>query len=128
MLENNPDNFVTQNNIAWSYMTRGNAGDLKKALDSAASAYQQRPDIAAIADTYGWILLQDGQNKKAVEILQPAAQGSKADPEILYHYAAALDANDRDSEALKIVNRALASDATFASRDDAEILQRRLSE
>ncbi|NNF67164.1 MAG: tetratricopeptide repeat protein [Gammaproteobacteria bacterium] len=128
MLKNNPDNFVTQNNIAWSYMTRGNAGDLKKALDSAASAYQRRPDIAAIADTYGWILLQDGQNKKALEILQPAAQGSKADPEILYHYAAALDANDRDSEALKIVNRALASDATFTSRDDAEILQRRLSE
>ncbi|MDH3646455.1 MAG: PEP-CTERM system TPR-repeat protein PrsT [Gammaproteobacteria bacterium] len=127
LLDADPDNFLALNNIAWVYVLRGSDGDLQLALKAASKAHELKPDIAAIADTYGWILLKDGQNDKALKLLVQAADGADTDPEIRYHLAAALGANDRNSEAISILDGLLAGDRTFESREDAEILRRRLS-
>jgi Flp pilus assembly protein TadD len=43
-----------------------------------------------IADTYGWLLVEQGQVGQGIEILRKAAAAPAATPEIRYHLAAAL--------------------------------------
>lgn len=127
VLEADPNNIPALNNLAWAHIERGNEGDLKLGLFSASKAYGKQPQIAAIGDTYGWLLLQDGQSKRAVEILGKAASSADATPDILYHHAVALDTVGRDAEAASLLNRLLADQTPFDSREEAEALKKRLS-
>jgi tetratricopeptide (TPR) repeat protein len=127
VLKVDPGNVLALNNIAWAYLARGRDGDLKRGLDAASKAYNKMPQFAAVGDTYGWLLVKDGQHQRAVEILATAAAGTDVDPEISYHYAVALEAVGKDAEAAALLDRLLADDKSFDSRADAEALQRRLS-
>lgn len=81
------------NNLAWLYQSKGDA----RAEATARQAYAAAPESPAIADTYGWILVEKGRPADGLPILQRAAQAS-GQPQIRYHYAAALaKAGDRDA-------------------------------
>ena len=106
------------NNLAWLYFQNGDT----RAQATAKRAFDGAPDNAAIADTYGWILLKNKRVTEALPVLERAANGSKAPPEIRYHYAAALaEAGQRD-RALQIVREVTASDASFPEAEDAKRL------
>jgi len=78
-------NAVALNNLAWLYSRRGDG----RALATARRAYAAAA-TPEIADTYGWLLLQAGDAKAALPLLEKAARGAPGKPEIRYHYAAAL--------------------------------------
>lgn len=66
----NPNSAIALNNLAWAYLqTKDNAA---LAINAASKAYKLAPDNADVADTYGWILFQQGDTEKAVGILEQA--------------------------------------------------------
>ena len=79
--ENTPDNVTNLNNLAWAYQQVGDA----RAASVAAKAYQLAPDTAAVADTYGWILYQNGEREQAIELLERAVELDSSNAEIAAH-------------------------------------------
>lgn len=122
LLKTNPENVVALNNLAWILFDRGSP----RALDLAEKAYRILPDNAAIADTYGWILLKQKKSELASSVLRKAAEAMPSDPEILYHFAVAvLEFGDKE-EARAMLESIVASDHEFASRSAAEQLAREI--
>ncbi len=110
------------NNLAWLYMEEGDA----RASELADRAYKSAPDNGAIADTAGWVYARQGHWQKALKPLEIAAEAMPDQPEVRYHYAAALAKNGRTDEALKHLEASLASAQDFTGRKDAEALLKEL--
>jgi Tfp pilus assembly protein PilF len=95
-------NAAALNNLAWLYHQKGD----RRASEVGKRAYEAAPQVPAIADTYGWILVETGNAEAGLPILRKAAAAAANAPEIRYHYAAALakvgqrDAARRELEAL----------------------------
>jgi cellulose synthase operon protein C len=79
-------NAMALNNLAWLYYLKGD----QRAQGVAKRAYDIIPGHAAVADTYGWILVQQGRVQEGLPVLKKASDDSKQQPEIRYHYAYAL--------------------------------------
>ncbi|NND61492.1 MAG: PEP-CTERM system TPR-repeat protein PrsT [Gammaproteobacteria bacterium] len=124
LLDRNPGDAIGWNNLAWLYLQRNRDGDIARAVTAAERAYDNRP-IPAIADTYGWILLQSGEVNRATELLAEAAAGMPI-AEVRYHYAVALQRSGRLDEARRELQQALDSGQDFKDRADAQRLQREL--
>ena len=88
ILERSPDNLVALNNLA-SILSGKKAYD--QALPLAARAHKLQPGLAAIQDTYGYLLVNSGQLEKGLELLEQAYTQAGEDPAIAYHYAVALN-------------------------------------
>ena len=95
LLKAGPANYVILNNLAWLYQQTGDSRD----IETAKSAYDLKPDEAAVADTYGWILLSHDRKEEALDILKKAAALAPTAPEIRYHFALALAKNGKKEEA-----------------------------
>lgn len=80
-VELNPQMPAALNNLAWMYYETKDP----RALEYAKRAYDLAPDVAAIADTYGWILVERGDLQKGIELLTKAAALEPDNQEILYH-------------------------------------------
>ncbi len=63
-----PNNAIYINNLAWLYYTSGK----QDAIRLAEKAYKLNPNVPQIADTYGWILVENGQLKKGINVLELA--------------------------------------------------------
>lgn len=112
-------NITALNNLAMLYQQTADS----RAEAMAQRAYALVPDHAAVADTYGWILLQAGKATESLPILQKAAQGS-TDPEIAFHYAAALARNGQEDEARRRLAALVDGGQPFAAQVQArELLQ-----
>ncbi len=96
-----PNNAAALNNLAWLYQEQGNP----EAIELARRAYQLAPQSAAVADTYGWVLLNTGQEAQSVPILEQAHQLAPDSVEIAEHLAQAYDATGNQEKALEIRNR-----------------------
>ncbi len=81
-----PQNALVLNNLAWA------ANELKDpgALGYAEKAYALAPGNPAIADTYGWLLVEKGETKRGLELLTKAAASAPDAGEIRLHLAKAL--------------------------------------
>jgi len=73
------------NNLAWSYFKVKD----KRALEYAEAAYNIAPENAAIADTYGWILLNQGETEKGFQLIEKALQLQPENIDIQKHYETA---------------------------------------
>ncbi len=113
-----PGNPVVLNNLAWVYHESGD----ERAEATARRAYELAPKNPSVADTYGWILLQKEKTAMALPLLEGAAGAAQEDPDVQYHYGAALAAAGRKTEARQVLTRTLASGREFASRHDVEKL------
>ncbi len=69
------------NNLAWLYYEKGD----ERALKLAEMAATLSPSSPEILDTYGWILLGQGQAEQAVDVLKKAAQLAPDNTEIKAH-------------------------------------------
>jgi putative PEP-CTERM system TPR-repeat lipoprotein len=106
------------NNLAWLYHEIGD----QRATETAKRDYTAAPQVAAIADTYGWILVKGGDVQQGLSILQKAVADSKSHPDIRYHYAAALaQAGQRDAARRELIELTR-GDAKFTSAADAQKL------
>jgi putative PEP-CTERM system TPR-repeat lipoprotein len=115
-----PRDIAALNNLAW---LKQKQGDAAQARGLAERAYFETP-IPEVADTLGWILVQQGEIKSALIVLAQAVSNanpaSRASAE--YHYAVALNQAGRRDEARAQLQLAVDSKASFADRSAAEQL------
>jgi putative PEP-CTERM system TPR-repeat lipoprotein len=115
--------FAVLNNLAWLYYERGD----DRAEATARRAYDLAADNPAVADTYGWILAENGKVAQGLEALTKAAKQAPADPDIKFHYAAALARSGETQRAMALLDEVLGSNTGFTSRSEAEQLRRELA-
>jgi hypothetical protein len=84
-LELAPDNAVALNNLAWMIHEE----DAARGLELAERAYNGNAENAAVADTYGWILLRNGEVRKSIEVLEKARERAPDSRDITQHLAEA---------------------------------------
>ncbi|MBV1915264.1 MAG: PEP-CTERM system TPR-repeat protein PrsT [Pseudomonadales bacterium] len=111
-----PDDIVILNNLAFLYTDI----DLEQAAKYAEKAYTISPENAAVADTCGWINLQQGQDRKALNLLRKAYSLDPSVPGIQYHLASALAKNGKTPDAIRLL-RGLSRD-TFREKSEANAL------
>jgi Tfp pilus assembly protein PilF len=111
------------NNLAWLYQQSQDP----RAEPTAKKAFEMAPDATAIADTYGWILVEAGRAQEALPMLERAAKARDAQPEMRYHYAVALAKGGRADEA-RAVLRQLLADPGFAQATQARELLKDLDQ
>ena len=103
-----PGNTEVLNSLANTLIQLKDPGSVRV----AELALQNNPLSSAILDTLGWALLQNGQKERALSVLKDARKQGGNNPEIRYHFAAALaqsglknDARDELLAAFKISNQ-----------------------
>jgi tetratricopeptide (TPR) repeat protein len=94
----------------------------RRAVATAKRAFELAPGNPAIADTYGWILVQQGRTADGLRILDTALAAAPSHPDIRFHHAAAQARVGRQNEATVNLRSLLESAAEFESRDEAEAL------
>lgn len=80
-LDRNSSDVVSLNNLAWLYQTQGDS----RAKAAAKKAHDLAPNNAAIKDTYGWILAQNGDKAEAIRLLQDALKLAPNNADIKGH-------------------------------------------
>jgi cellulose synthase operon protein C len=80
-LQKNANNPLALNNLAILYFESSD----KRALGMAEKAYALQPKNPAVLDTYGWLLVNDKQQGKGVEILEQARALAPNSQEIIKH-------------------------------------------
>lgn len=95
------DNPVVLNNLAWIYWMQKNP----KGFEYAKQAYKLAPSNINVMDTYGWIMLHEGDPTQALAIIEKAASDAFFNPEIQYHRAVALKTNGKIETAKTVLKR-----------------------
>lgn len=80
-----PNDPVSLNNLAWLYQEINDP----RAINIAKKAHLLAPNNGGIADTYGWILVQNGQTTEGIEKLELALTLAPDNEEIQQHLAEA---------------------------------------
>lgn len=124
ILKFNEADVLAMNNLAWLYSQTKQSG---KALTLAKSAYDKVPNNPSVADTYAWILIQKGDNKEGLEILQKAVSRAPDMMELRYHLAVALKGEGRASAARRELEMVVSSGEMFGGLDEAKALLQELS-
>ena len=124
LLQNKPKNVVILNNLAWLYQKSGDP----RALETAKQAYDLDPNKPEVADTYGWIMLQNGKVQEGLSTLQQAYVAYPTQSEIGFHVAVALGQADRKDESIKLLRRLLRENPSFPQAQDAEALLEKLEQ
>jgi putative PEP-CTERM system TPR-repeat lipoprotein len=117
-----PGNVVVLNNLA---VALSEIKD-KRALGFAEQAFKLKPDNPAIMDTLGWILVQQGQSKRGVKLLQQALSKMPDAAEIQYHLAAAYAETGDNDRARQELNRLLDSGSAFRQEKQARDMLKHL--
>jgi len=113
-----PQDFIALNNLAWLYLQKDDA----RALDAAKAAYKISAGAPPVADTLGWILLKKGDVSAAEPYLASAVAALPNNPDIQYHWAAALYRSGKKPEAQAILEKITATQVNFSSKPDAQKL------
>jgi putative PEP-CTERM system TPR-repeat lipoprotein len=122
LLKSNPDSAVVLNNLALAYHDTGDS----RALATAERAYQLQPEIGAIADTCGWLLVRAGELQRGVEVLRKAVQLAPELPDIRYHLAVALAKTGAKEEARRTLTELVDSGKAFQDLPEARQLLQEL--
>ena len=122
VLKVSPDNILILNNLASAYQQDKDP----RALATAERAYKLKSDMPQIADTLGWILVEQGQAARGVEILRKAAEAAPKSGEIGYHYAVALNNTGDKAAARKQLAAILAPGQSFPQQEQAKALLKQL--
>jgi putative PEP-CTERM system TPR-repeat lipoprotein len=117
-----PRNAEYANGLAWAYHLAKDS----RAKETAEAAYALAPTAGYTADTLGWILVQQGDVKRALEMLKFASASSPDAPEIRYHLAVALQQSGRTNEARKELRQALAANREFSEIERARAMLKSL--
>lgn len=122
VLRQTPDDVVALNNLAWNFMTLGNA----RAEQLARRAADLQPNNSSVIDTLGWILTREGNLDEGIEYLTRAVELSEGSPDTKYRLASALADSGRTEEAKTILQEALVSAGSFTNEKAARELLARL--
>jgi tetratricopeptide (TPR) repeat protein len=81
ILKQSPTNALVLNNLAWLYQESKD----KRALETARRAFELNSQNPMIMDTYGWILVNNGQREEGLKLLERAAQLAPENADIGSH-------------------------------------------
>ncbi len=123
IVKEQPDNAAAANNLAWLYQRKHDS----RALPLAERAYKMAPNSADLADTLGWILVQQGQNDRGLDLLSKVAKVNGVPPEVKYHLAVALKNAGRVDDARQNLEQALKGNPSFDGVAEAKSLLKELS-
>ncbi len=118
VLEIAPDDVLVLNNLAWIYNLENNP----EAMVLAEKAYSLAPESPGVLDTYGWILVEQGQANKGRHLLKKALVALPESPDVQYHYAVALARTGERAEARERLRRLLDSNELFSGRQNVKKL------
>lgn len=122
IVEQDDDDVIALNNLAWSLRE----SDTRQALEHARRAAELAPEAAPVLDTLGAVLIHAGEPAEAADILGRASELAPDDPGIQYHLAwAESERGERDAAAERL-RRVLDRHDQFPQRADAEALLDRL--
>jgi putative PEP-CTERM system TPR-repeat lipoprotein len=110
-----PGNPVVLNNLANLYQLEND----KRALATAEQALKASPDSPAIQDTLGWILVEQGQAQRGLELLRKAVAKAPDSAALRYHHAVALARTGNKAEARKAFEKLLKDSPDFAEAEAA---------
>jgi tetratricopeptide (TPR) repeat protein len=113
-----PNNLAILNNLAVLYQRLKDG----RALATAEQAYKLAPTNPGIMDTLGWILLEQGQTARAVDLLQQASAKAPKSPTLRYHLAAAYAKAGKRAEAKRELEVLLKSGGKFPELEEARKL------
>ena len=122
ILQKLPNSPHAMNNLAETYRQLKDP----RALGIAEKAASLDPADALVQDTLGWILFEQGQTARALEVLRNAAARAPDRPVIRYHFAAALAKSGDRAAARKELVALLAKNKNFAGIEDARNLLKQL--
>ena len=122
ILAEQADNILALNNLAWLYSQQNNP----LAIEFGKKAYTKSPESAAIADTYGYILVKQGQAAEGLKILEKAASLAPAVNDIQFHLADAYAANNNNSKAIEILEKISKAEQDFSEKKAALTLMEKL--
>lgn len=122
IVKSEPSNPIVLNNIAHAYHQEKDP----RALDFAERAYARAPNSADVMDTLAWILLDRGDTKRSVSLLQNAATISPQSLDIRYHLAVAMLKAGNRNGARDELNAVVSSGKPFASITEAKALLSKL--
>lgn len=117
-----PNHADALNDLAWIYQQLKDP----RALDMAEAALKAAPASPVVMDTLAVILLQQGDKRRSLELLQKAVAARPSDVEISAHLALAFHANGRRSEATAIVSRLEKTGSPFLSRAEFKEIARQV--
>ena len=117
-----PNNAVILNNLASLYQREQDS----RALATAEQALKLAPDNPAIQDTLGWILVEQGQAARGLELLRKAVAKTPKAASTRYHHAVALVRTGDKTEARKELEKLLANAPKFPEAEAARALLKSL--
>ena len=118
ILELYPDNLIALNNLAW--LSRNQ--DLDQAISHAKHAYQLAPKDPNVLDTYGMLLLKNGEVSRGHRMILKAAESMPEDQVIQLHLGHALVQQERYTEAQKVLNTLIMKAPDSGTASDARKL------
>ena len=122
VLKLTPNSVVALNNLATLYQMEKDS----RALATAEQALKLAPDNPGIQDTLGWILVEQGQLPRAVELLRKAAVKAPKVGGVRYHYGVALARSGDKKGAKNEIEAAIATGQTFPGLEEAKTLLKSL--
>ena len=122
ILRHDPNYVPALNNLAWHLHKENDP----RALGYAEQAYKLKPDNAAIQDTLGWILVEQGNVTRGLPLLQKAASQAPEAVVIRYHLAVGLMKSGDKARARKELEQLLASGKSFSQIEEVRALLKKL--
>ena len=122
IVKRTPNNGPALNNLAWAYQQLKDP----RALATAEQALKVAGDNPSVMDTLGWMLVEQGNTQRGLALLQKAAAGAPALPEVRYHLAVALNKSGDKTGARKELESLLAQNKPFAQQEEARSLLKAL--
>ncbi|GAB3289753.1 XrtA/PEP-CTERM system TPR-repeat protein PrsT [Parahaliea aestuarii] len=120
IIEQDPDNVIALNNLAWMLKDSETARALAY-IEHASKASNAAP---AVQDTLAMVLSASGDHDQARRIIRELVRSHPDNPEFLYHGAVIANAAQAQGEAAENLRQLLESYPDFAERDAAEALLR----
>ena len=118
VLEQQPDNVVALNNLAW--LLRETQPD--KAMALAQRADRLAPDNPSVLDTMAMVQLAGGDTTQATRTIERALEQAPEQPSILYHSAVIANASGDKARARSTLQALLGSGQDFPESTQAEEL------
>jgi putative PEP-CTERM system TPR-repeat lipoprotein len=122
VLQQNPKNVPALNNLAWLYQQEKDS----RALEYAEKANQLAPENPAVLDTLGWMLVEQGNVKRGLPLLQKAVSAVPEAASIRYHLALGLVKSGDKAQARKELEKILSTGKTFPQIEEAKALLKQL--
>jgi putative PEP-CTERM system TPR-repeat lipoprotein len=113
-----PNHLSALNNLAWLSRDK----DLKQAIGYAERAYQLSPDGPYVLDTYGVLLLKNGDTLRGHRMIQKAAEHLPEDLKIQLHLGRALVQQEQFAEAQSVLSAVVNKASDRQSAQEAKAL------